>query len=208
MILLVAVFVGVVAGMLLARWQGLSWSIPNLRVPWLVIIAFVPQFFAFYLPATRHLIPDSWVSVGLVSSQALMLVFCWLNRRFSGIWLLALGLGLNTLVIVANKGFMPISPQTASHLIPETIVQAIPLGTRFGYKDILLSPASTQLAWLSDRFSSPKGFPYKVAFSLGDTFIAFGAFWLLTLQGKTVRSFIQRKVTEQCKPKQSNPQYL
>jgi hypothetical protein len=210
-ILLVAVFAGVTTGYLLARWQKRSWSLPTLHVPWLVIIAFLPQLFAFYLPGTRRLIPDSWVSIGLVSSQALLLVFCLLNWRVSGIWLLALGLGLNTLVIVMNRGFMPISPQTASHLVPGAIVQTIPLGSRFGYgKDILLSPANIQLAWLSDRFLPPKGFPYQVAFSLGDIFIAGGAFWLLAFQETVLHFLTERKVkvTKQCKPKLSNPLYL
>jgi hypothetical protein len=210
-ILLVAVFAGVSAGLLLARWKRVSWSLPQLRVPWLVIIAFLPQFFAFYLPVTSRLIPDGWASVGLVSSQVLLLVFCLLNRRVSGVWLLALGLGLNTLVIGMNRGFMPISPQTAGRLVPETILQAIPLGTRFGYgKDILLSPANTQLAWLSDRFLPPKGFSYQVAFSLGDIVIACGAFWLLAFPGKVLHFLTDRKVKviKQCKPKLSNPLYL
>jgi len=44
----------------------------------------------------------------------LLLVFCWINRRVTGVWLLALGLTLNLLVIAANGGFMSISPQTAA----------------------------------------------------------------------------------------------
>jgi hypothetical protein len=130
-------------------------------------------------------IPASWVSAGLLSSQVLLLVFCWFNRHLSGVWLLALGLALNFLVIAANRGFMPISPQTASRLYPQDVVQAIPLGSRFGYgKDILLMPADTQLVWLSDRFLPPEGFPYQVAFSLGDVVISAGAFWLTAVQGK------------------------
>ena len=134
------------------------------------------------------LIPAGWVSAGLVSSQILLLVFCLLNRRLSWIWLLALGLTLNLLVIAFNGGFMPISPQTASRLVPQEVVQTIPLGSRFGYgKDRLLQPADTRLVWLSDRFLPPPGFPYQVAFSLGDVVIATGAFWLTATQGKSLR---------------------
>jgi hypothetical protein len=197
LILLIAILFGIPAGLLLARWQKRSWAFPPLRVPWLVVLAFLPQLFAFYLPVTRARIPDSSVSAGLLSSQILLLVFCWLNRRLSGIWLLALGLTLNLLVIAANDGFMPISPQTASRLVPQEVVQTVPLGSRFGYgKDVLLMPADTRLVWLSDRFLPPEGFPYQVAFSLGDVVIAAGAFWLTAAQGKSLQASFEKNIKE------------
>jgi hypothetical protein len=172
-------------GLLVAHWQKRSWKFPTLRFPWLVFVAFLPQFFAFFLPATRTNIPDGWIRAGLLSSQIILLIFCWPNRHLSGIWLLALGLTLNFLVIAANGGFMPISPQTASHLVSQDVMQTVQLGSRFGHgKDVLLLSADTRLVWLSDRFLPPDGFPYQVAFSLGDVVIAIGAFWLVVAQGK------------------------
>ena len=184
MILLVAILAGLVIGLFLARLQKRSWMVPPLCKPWLVIVAFLPQFFYMYLPATRIRVSDNLAAAGLLISLALLLVFCWLNRRLSGVWLLAVGLFFNLLVIAANGGFMPISPQTASHLISPATLAAIGTGDRFGYKDILLLPEQTRLAWLSDHFLLPKGFPYHVAFSPGDVLIAAGAFWLMVTQGK------------------------
>ena len=180
-------------GLLVARWQKRSWAFPPLRVPWLVVLAFLPQYFAFYLPATRTTIPAKWVAIGLLTSQLLLLVFCWLNRYLSGTWLLALGLAFNLLVIATNGGFMPISPQTASRLVPQEVVKTVSLGSRFGYgKDVLLMPANTHLVWLSDRFLPPEGFPYQVAFSLGDIAIAVGAFWLTASQGKPLKTLVNK----------------
>jgi hypothetical protein len=152
---------------------------------WLVMIAFLPQIFFFYIPATRSKIPTGIVAAGLILSQVLLLVFCWLNRRLSGIWLLALGLALNLLVISANGGLMPISPQTASALLPANVLAKLQVGDRFGYgKDILLTTEKTNLVWLSDRFLLPSWSSYQVAFSLGDLLVASGAFWLLSTQEK------------------------
>jgi hypothetical protein len=188
MILLVAILAGLVVGLSLARFQKRPWTVPPLRKPWLIIIAFLPQFFYMYLPATRTWVTDDLTATGLIASMVLLLVFCWFNRRLSGVWVLTLGLASNLLVIAVNGGFMPISPQTASHLVSPDILATLGSGDRFGYKDILLLPEQTCLIWLTDYFLPPKGFPYQVAFSLGDVFIAAGAFWLMVTQGKARES--------------------
>lgn len=185
MILLVSILAGLLAGWMIAHWQKRQWVLPPLQFLWLIIAAFLPQFLAFYLPVTRARIPDNLAAAGLVLSQALLLIFCWLNRKTEGIWLLALGTALNMCVITANGGFMPMSPQTAGHLAPAEILQTIQIGARIGYKDILLSPEMTHLVWLSDRFLPPVWFPYQVALSLGDVLIAAGIFWLLAAPQKT-----------------------
>ncbi len=190
MILIIAILAGVAVGVLIARLQKRTWTVPNLRVIWLVILGFLPQFFLFYLPATRMRMPDIWIAAGLVGSQIILLVFCWFNRHIPGIGLLAIGLLLNFLVITANGGFMPISPQTASHLIPATLVQTLKIGERFGYgKDILLLPENTRLVWFSDRFVTPAWLIQPVAFSLGDILVSLGVFWLLVSQGKSLKDY-------------------
>ncbi len=188
MILLVALIVGLIFGLALALLQKRPWQLPALNSAWLVVVAFLPQIFFFYIPSTRKGIPDTLAAAGLITSQVLLLVFCWLNRRLEGMWLLALGLGLNLLVIALNGGFMPISPQTASRLVPEAVLARLQIGGRFGLgKDILLPSENTRLVWLSDHFLPPSWSPYQVAFSFGDILIAVGAFWLTLTQGKPLK---------------------
>ena len=180
MILLLAVVAGLLAGLARAWQGGRRLASPNLCLVWLVPLAFLPQWLAFYLPATCKLIPDYLAATVLVGSQALLLVFAWLNRSQPGFWALGLGLALNLLVIALNGGLMPISPETVARLVPDAPPDAWQIGQRLGSgKDVILPIAATRLWWLGDRFLLPAWFPYQVAFSLGDAFIAGGAFWLL-----------------------------
>jgi hypothetical protein len=154
---------------------------PTIRFTWLAILAFIPQMIAVYLPNTRLNLSAGWSAASIIISQVLLLVFCWLNRRVPGIVLLGAGLLANLLVIIANNGFMPISPETASRLVPEETLASFEIGERFGWKDVLLLPENTHLVFLSDHLLLPEWSPYQVAFSPGDVMIAAGAFWLMAV---------------------------
>ena len=179
MILLLAVLTGFLVGLGRARWQKQTYSVPGFQSIWLIVVAFLPQLFIAYLPVTRHLLTDSLAAVTLLASLTLFLAFAWLNRCLPGMPILIVGLLLNFMVIVANGGWMPISPQTADLLTGKDILQIMNLGGRLGEKDILLSAQNTHFEFLADRFLLPEWIPYKSAFSLGDILIALGAFWLL-----------------------------
>lgn len=196
MILLSAVLAGLFAGFSWARWRGQPYHPPELKHLWLVFVAFLPQFVLLYLPNTRKQVPDSWVAVLLTASQLVLLGFVWFNRKESGMKILLIGAALNFTVMAANRGFMPISPQAASHLVSEEVLQDIPPGSRFGTKDILLLPEDTRFEWLADRFLLPAWSAYQAAFSLGDVFIAIGVFWLLARQRTPSKiSYPQRIIT-------------
>lgn len=183
MILLLGLAAGLLVGLIGARWRGHPYRAPELGHLLLVFLAFLPQFIVIYLPNTRNQLADWLVAGFLLASQVLLFGFAWLNRRISGMPILIFGLALNLMVMAANHGFMPISPQTAGHLAAENSLADIPLGSPIGQKDILLRPQDTRFEWLADRFLTPAWFPYQAAFSLGDVFIAIGVFWMLTKPG-------------------------
>ena len=183
MILLIALAAGLAAGVVLARWRGHSYQPPELRISWLAFLAFLPQFILLYLPYFRIRVSDQVSAVCLLASLLIFLGFAWVNRSLPGMSILLIGLALNLTVMAANGGFMPISPQTAGQLVPDGALLDFQSGDRFGIKDIYLPPLETRFEWLADRFLTPAWFSYRAAFSLGDVFIAIGAFGLLAWTG-------------------------
>jgi hypothetical protein len=184
-ILWLGLVIGLVTGLGLSRWRGHPYRPPTLNHIWLVILGFLPQFLTIYLGNTRVTFPDWLAALSIVTSQLILLIFAWLNRHLAGMSILIFGLILNMAVMVANGGFMPINPHTAERIIGSERIASYDLGSRIGYKDILITKNETRLEWLADRFLPPAGLPYQVAFSLGDVFIAFGAFWILAYQKTT-----------------------
>jgi hypothetical protein len=187
MILLLALAGGLPVGMASSRWRGHSYQTPELHATWLVFLAFLPQFVVLYLPHFRGRVSDWLSATFLLVSMLAFLGFAWLNRRVSGMNFLLVGLILNLTVIALNGGFMPISLHTAGELVSEQTLQDFQPGDRFGTKDILLLPEHTRFEWLADRFLPPNWFPYHFAFSLGDVFIALGAFVILAWPGLSIK---------------------
>ncbi len=178
MILSLAVIAGVGLGLLSAALEGERYQPVQPSHLWLILVGALPQVLAFYLPATRERIPESWIPFGMISSMLILLVFVWLNRQKRGMWILGLGLILNLLVISLNGGWMPISPET---LISQGAADGSwELGFRHGYsKDMVLLPADTHLWFLSDVLTLPRWLPIRVAFSIGDVLIAAGVIFIL-----------------------------
>lgn len=184
MILLLAIITGLVAGVGRAKYGGHAYTVPKFQLGWLLIIAVIPQLFIFHLPVTSSIFSDNLAAIFLISSQILLLIFVWENRKISGLWILGIGLLMNLEVIALNGGFMPINLKTIHRLQPNAVIESSDIGNRMGSsKDELIVTSYTKLWFLSDRFVSPDWIPYRVAYSLGDIFIAIGVFWLLWTHG-------------------------
>lgn len=195
MVLLIAVAIGLTAGLIRAWVRKREYCFYELRFPWLVLIAFIPQLFAFYIPSTSRTMPDSMASTLLLSSQALLLVFSLLNIKNFSFWPIISGFAANFLVILLNGGFMPISPNTIHRLLPAGSTITYQVGQRLGTgKDVVLDQNNTILAFLSDKLVLPGFLNFPVAFSLGDVLIALGMIWLFwSMGGPKIRKPVERE---------------
>lgn len=191
MILLLAVVLGLTAGLCRARIGKRKYRYEELKAPLLVLVAFIPQYLIFFLPSTRALIPNRLASILYIGSLIPLIVFAFLNIRINSFWPISAGFLMNALAIVLNGGWMPISPNMVQKLHPHSAEGAWRIGERLGHsKDIVLQPEATRLWFLSDRFSLPEWLNYQVAFSLGDIFIFAGVALLLwSLGGKLQVSY-------------------
>jgi len=104
----------------------------------------------------------------------------WQNRDLGGVKLIGLGLLLNFLVMVANGGFMPITPDALARIGYDGNVAQMETGYIVGRtKNVVAEPGDAMLWFLSDIMVIPRPFPIPTALSLGDVLIVSGVFLFL-----------------------------
>jgi hypothetical protein len=108
-----------------------------------------------------------------VASTMAVLAALLRNIRLPGLMMVASGALLNLLVIAANGGYMPSSPEAWFRL---NGVAALPAGD---YTNSTLAGALTAFPYLGDILVLPRPLPLANVFSLGDLLIGLGAAWFL-----------------------------
>jgi hypothetical protein len=170
--------------MLVLAWAlgGKLDALKELPLRWggIPIIALGAQWLLVRVPGGE---PFPLLGAALVASYALLVAFMVINRRLPGLKLALVGTLLNLAAIIANGGFMPITPETfeavRNNRPPPVIGQRIPQS-----KDVLLPRDQAILSGLGDAFTIPR--PIGQAFSIGDVAIASGV-GLLILVGMQPR---------------------
>jgi hypothetical protein len=108
-----------------------------------------------------------------VASSGLVLMAAVRNLAQPGFRLLTLGAGLNLVVVVANGGRMPSSPEARLALNG-----TLELG-HTTFSNSTLANAGTLLPMLGDIFVLPRPIPFANVFSIGDVLIGIGAVVLI-----------------------------
>lgn len=140
--------------------------------------------FGFIILAVSNFVPNDaeTLAVALVLISYLpLLLFVWLNRDLTGIWIAGLGILMNFSVIIANGG-MPVLEE-AARLAGET-------GTLIlDAKHVLLTDA-TRVPFLADIIPLP-----SAVVSLGDVFLAIGVGVFLEDQTRQPLTLFAHRVT-------------
>jgi hypothetical protein len=112
----------------------------------------------------------------VVLSVVLVALFCWCNRERPGMRWIALGLALNALVMLANGGVMPATPEALAVVHGGTATVGAPLPWA---KAAVLAESTARLDWLGDRLLLPGPLAGLAAWSLGDIALLLGVGRLL-----------------------------
>lgn len=184
MILLLAVLLGLLAGMIRAESGKRHYQTANLKAPWLVIPAFLAQVAVAELHHIGIQVNEQVAGFALLTGQTLLLGFCLVNLKQAAFPLLSIGALSNLLVMLFNHGLMPISPTTIADLYPQISADTWAVGHHlWNSKNIVLTEELTRLPFLADRFIIPDWLTYRVAFSLGDILLAVGVIWFFWSMG-------------------------
>jgi hypothetical protein len=170
LVLVIAVFVGLARGGKLSNLTEIG-----VRAWWLLFIGFGVQLVATFLPNSTH-----ELAVGLIlASYVPLLLFVWLNRQMTGLWVAGIGILMNFTVIAANGG-MPV-------MLEAVKLAGGSVNVVLGAKHVILTE-ETYLAFLADIIPLPSS-----VISMGDVFLAIGVGVFLEDQvRRPVRLFAHR----------------
>jgi hypothetical protein len=140
----------------------------KLHAVWLLLVALAIQVVLEFVDFPEDRIDDLGLAI-LLGSYALILGFCFLNRRTSGMLVIALGVGLNVLVIALNGG-MPTKDDVEERNGREV---RVPIERTVKHKP---RTDDDRLPFLGDVITLP-GLPNQ-QFSAGDIVIGIGVVYL------------------------------
>lgn len=179
MILLLAVLLSISIAVLRGGKLTQLVNVP-LRYGWVALIALIIQLFAVEFMQRRRIGQPSQQALLVLGSYVLLLAVVVFNRHLAGMWLIGVGLALNLLVMLANGGFMPVTLEALQRAGMAHLAVGTEAGSRvLSTKDVLLPRELTRLWLLSDILVIPRPLPFTSVFSIGDCWLAGGAFIFL-----------------------------
>ena len=144
---------------------------------WMVVVALAIQIVLAFVDIPADRLDDLGFAL-VMASYAFLLAFCFVNLRVPMIWVIALGIALNALVIGLNRG-MPTAPNEVTTRSGRTVEEPIERTAKH-------RPESNDdvLQFLGDRLRVPE--PVDELVSIGDIAIGVGIV-LVCYQGSRVR---------------------
>lgn len=158
-----------IAGLIVAFMRGARLSTLNDLQPrtlWLFFVPLALQLIAFSPLSDLPQFGETLVKVLYLASLAIAAVALALNRHLPGLVWISAGLTLNVIVIAANGGLMPVSPDARQFA-------GMPALTGPNLNVAPMTP-QTVLPWLGDILPLPPWLPLANVFSVGDVLVTLG----------------------------------
>ena len=172
LVLVISIVVGWVRGGKLRNLTEI-----RVRMWWLLPLGFLILAASNFVPTDMH----EFAVVLVLLSYVPLLLFVWLNREASGIWIAGLGILMNFTVILLNGG-MPVLEEAA-------IIAGETGELQLDAKHVLLTD-ETRLPFLADIIPLP-----GAVLSLGDVFLAIGVGVFLEDQMRQPLTLFAHRVT-------------
>ena len=183
MVLMESVFLSLLIGLIAGGKLGHLRRFP-LRHGYLVILSTLIQAYIVYSAIAEPISGFTLPAAILLGSYVILIATCAINLRLPGMDLISLGLLLNLTVMVANNGFMPISPEQLRAAGFTKEANEYKVGSRLPRsKDVLIPASEIRLRALSDVLVIVLPVPFHSRFtrsvmSVGDVFVGVGIFFM------------------------------
>ena len=148
----------------------------SLKKTELIVLAALVQAGLIFLGGRKINFILNYSTYLLIFSYLLLLYVSWYNKDLKGIKLIALGIGLNFIVIVVNSGQMPVLLTSLYKAGLYDFVQTIKEGT---YVTHTLITDKTLFKFLADVIPLSSPFPDPSVVSVGDFLMFCGVFSLI-----------------------------
>jgi len=170
MLLLYAVALGLLAG---ALTRGSFSALGSVKVKlWPVALIGLAFQGLLFSPPVAEVVGKLGPSL-YVASTTLVLMALVVNFRQPGFGLILVGALANFVVIIANGGQMPASPEAF------TALNGVPVVPTTNFTNSVIAGADTSFYFLADIFVLPRPLPLANVFSIGDVLIGLGGAWFI-----------------------------
>lgn len=146
----------------------------KIRYPWLVFLSILTEYGLIFLMRVTTVITQPIVFVSVCAQYLLLLLFLWINRHIPYTWMVGAGSLLNFLVIMLNKGSMPLSEAAMVMDVSAKNLEYLADGKLLTYH---IMNEKTLLGFLGDVIYLPA--PFKAFLSIGDIILFVGIMLLL-----------------------------
>jgi len=175
MLYLYLIVVSILIG-LIRKGNLISLTNISLKKKEFIVLAALIQAGLIFFGGRKVVFVLKYSAYPMIFSYVLLLYVAWINKEIKGIDMIALGIGLNFFVILANSGQMPVLLSSLYKAGLHDFIQNLKEGT---YATHVLISEKTLFKFLADVIPLSPPFPDPSVVSVGDFLMFYGVFSLI-----------------------------